>query len=125
MLLEIIALFFLCRALGNMLRKKGRTPIGYQVLLVVAVFGSEALVGIAVVAVSLFLGGEPEVGLGAIAIGIGAAAISAGLVFLIVHLLPSLNTHPGPQPFRQQTPDGQNPFRQTSKSDNPFEPPRQ
>jgi hypothetical protein len=50
-MLEIFIVFRLCRALGNKLREKERSPLGYQFLLVASWIGGEimgAIVGFVV-----------------------------------------------------------------------------
>ena len=125
-MLEIVVLFFLCKSLGNKLREKGRTPIGYQLLLIVAWFGAEAVTGFVWgVVAAIQNGGQPvNLGIGVYVAAIAAAGFTAGLIFFIVHLLPSL--HPVQQTqFGHNVPFGQNVPPSPSNSNNPFEPPRQ
>ena len=44
-MLEIVLLYFLCKSIGNVLRDKGRKPLGFQILLVIMWFGGEFLGG--------------------------------------------------------------------------------
>jgi hypothetical protein len=91
-MLEILALYFMCKSMGNMLRDKGHKPLGYQVLLVLFWFGGE-FVGAVATTVMLALVSGPnavEQGFNVLAY-VGAligAVMGAGLAFLIAKLLP-------------------------------------
>jgi len=105
-MLEIVLLFFLCRNLGERLRAKGRTPIGYQIGLVVLWFGSEVTVGFiyGIISAIQSSGQEPTLGIGAYLIAIVAAALSAVAMFTLVHFLP-------PVGYAEYDPDVGNPYR--------------
>ena len=109
-MLEIILLVFLWRALGERLRKKGRTPIGYQLGLVALWFGSEFCAGVIYGLIAMMNGQqEPEFGIGIYLLALLSAAASAVFMFTIVHFLSDLNEAP-----RQNSSFG-NP-----SSDNPY-----
>ena len=57
-MLEIVLLYFLCKSMGNVLRDKGRKPLGFQILLVI-------MIGL----------GCPGLALGLIGVGFGIAGL--------------------------------------------------
>ena len=105
-MLEILFLFFLCKRLGAIVRAKGRSAVGLQVLLVVAWFAGE-IMG-AVVAAGVLGDGSgqfhPAAYLGALL----GAACGATAVFLIARSLPGPATQAPPGfPVTGQFPPGQ------------------
>jgi hypothetical protein len=56
-MLEIIAIYLFCKNVGNIIRNKGRKPIGYQLMTVAFWFGGEILGAIAGM---IFFGFEEE-----------------------------------------------------------------
>jgi hypothetical protein len=90
-MLEILLIFFACRALGNMLRAKGRKPIGYQIWLVLMWFGSEFAAGFVMGMIQVLQNGgqaDMEFDLSIYIVAIVAAAVGAGIVFTTAALLP-------------------------------------
>ena len=122
-MLEILLLVFLWRKLGEKLRNKGRTPIGYQIGMVLAWFGTEVVAGViyGVVSVIANEGREPEIGIGVYATALIAAGISAGCFFLLAHILPDLN-QTAHRPSSGARLDRQMPASKLN-SDNPYESP--
>jgi hypothetical protein len=95
-MLEIIILFFLCRSLGTTLRDKGRNPIGFQILLVLAWIACEFIGGFVGYIFGAIVTGDED---NAFIVGIGGAlagAISAAVtVFMIAKSLhPAVETEP-------------------------------
>jgi hypothetical protein len=95
-MLEIILLFFLCRSLGTTLRNKGRSPIGFQIMLVLGWIACEFIGGFIGFIVGAIVTGEED---SALLFGIGGAlagAISAAVtVFMIAKSLePAVATDP-------------------------------
>ena len=86
--IEIFALYRMCRYLGRMLRSKGRNPLGWQFLLVMLWFLFEFIGGfVAEVLCVVFEG--PREGVYPVAYlgAIGAAICGAAVVFLMARSL--------------------------------------
>ena len=92
-MLEIILVIGLCKNLGARVRAKGRTAWPFQTMLVLFWFGGEFVGGIvAGIMHAIRHGGAPidNFDLSLYAIALASAGLGAGLVYLIVALLPSL-----------------------------------
>ena len=83
-MLEILLLVFLCTKIGKVVKAKGYPKLGFQIGLAVLWFGSEFVAGF------LFgmLNPNGEAGLALYGIALGAAALSAVLMFIIAYCLP-------------------------------------
>jgi hypothetical protein len=88
-MLEIILLIFLCSAIGKMARARGRTAGGYQFMLVMFWIIGEVLGFI--MGLALTEGGRGDAFLLLVMCALVGAACGAGLAFLIVGSLPSVN----------------------------------
>jgi hypothetical protein len=91
-MLELIVIYVLCKKIGEILRGKGRNPLGYQVLTVLLWFGGEiagAFVGILVEAIRQ--GGAVEGGLNLFVylFALGGAAVGAAISLAIALLMPA------------------------------------
>jgi hypothetical protein len=94
-MLEILALFFLTKRIGEIVEEKGRKTIGYKLLTVALWIGGEivfAIVGAVIVAMA----GLPDLVIYLFALG--GAAIGAGIAFTIAKVLPPLAIEPPPAP---------------------------
>lgn len=83
-MLEIILLFVMCKNIGQIVRKKGRRPFGFQLLLVGMWFGGEivgALLG--TIATTIIDGRYEGVGLLAYISALLCAGVGAWLAFQI------------------------------------------
>lgn len=92
-MLEIILVIALCKNLGARVRAKGRTAWPFQTMLVFLWFGGELVGGIvAGIMHAIRNGGVPvdTFDLSLYAIALASAGLGAGLVYLIVALLPSI-----------------------------------
>jgi hypothetical protein len=98
-MLEYYFLSRLCGSLGDMLRAKGRNPIGYQVLLVVLWIGGE-ITGLVVGLIIGFavLDDEDLAWLFAVGGVIAGAACAGGFVFLLAKSVPPLEGAHGGDP---------------------------
>lgn len=118
-MLEILVLFFLCKKIGEMVRRKGRTAIGYQVMTVLFWIGGEVGGGIAWVIFMIVTGAQigADIDLTIIPFALVGAAMGAGLSFLIVHWLPPAETRV--MPYMAGAPYGQFPLPPYKPSSNP------
>lgn len=105
-MLEILALYFLCRAMGRKLREKGwETTVWMQIGVVLTWFGG-MFVGAFSYGVYLFVAegeaaaADPGFAVYPVAIAFGAATV--GLFFLIAHLLPAKTPTPPPLDDRER-----------------------
>lgn len=120
MLVEIILLIFLCRAIGSTMRNKGRSAIGFQILMVVMLFAGEFMGGLVygiyagMTNTPIQPGFNPEILLFAV-LGGGAGV---AMTFVIAALVPSLQ-RPSYAPiqyassapdFAQPQPSSSNPY---------------
>ncbi|MEZ6102851.1 MAG: hypothetical protein R3E01_28240 [Pirellulaceae bacterium] len=90
-MLEIIFIWMLCKSMGKLLRRKGRNPLFFQIMVVLAWFMGEfggAIVAAVVIAIQNG-GVEGEIGVAHYLSAIAAALAAVGVVFLIARLLPS------------------------------------
>lgn len=89
-MLEIIALIFICKTIGNIARNKGRTAIGYQILGVLLWFGFEFAGAVVAIVVAAIATGNEQPGM-LIAYGGALAGALLSVVFSIglVSILPS------------------------------------
>ena len=81
-MLEILILFFLCKKIGEIVRRKGRTAIGYQVMTVLFWIGGEVGGGIAWLIFMIVTGaqiGGGDIDLTVIPFALVGAAMGAGL----------------------------------------------
>jgi hypothetical protein len=90
LMLEIIALVFICRALGRIVRDKGRTAIGYQVLAVALWFLFEFIGAIVVTIVIIVATGNQDPDMLYAYVGaLAGAGLSLFISFGIVKMLPA------------------------------------
>lgn len=86
-MIEILALVYICKSVGNIARNKGRATVGYQALAVVFWFGFEFLGAVAAV---VFATGAEEPGMLFLYAGaLAGAAVGALASFAVVMALPS------------------------------------
>ncbi|MEQ8788218.1 MAG: hypothetical protein RIC55_18055 [Pirellulaceae bacterium] len=98
-MVEIVLLFFLCKAIGDVITNKGRIPIGYQVLAVVMWLAGEMFAAIGYAVFVVIASGEPT-GLFDVTtwiVGIVGGGIGGGCVYLIAQAMP-----PAADPTMQQ-----------------------
>lgn len=116
-MLEIFLVVVLCKALGKMLRAKGRNPLGLQVMLVVLWILGEVIGGAVAGVLHLIRNGEnAPMGFGVYLFAIGGAALGAALTFLVAYLLPAKDS--GPQPMAMNV----DPFDRPRDPNNPYAP---
>lgn len=132
-MLEIVAIFFCCKSLGDMLRRKGRKPLVFQILLVLSWFGGEILAAMVyTIALMVINGGEPpEFDFTIYFVSLLGAACGAGFWFLIAWMLPALDVpqstrHLNPLPDHLRAPTYGSPpnFGPPTDPKNPYAPPR-
>ena len=103
-MLEILALYFLCKKMGEKLRAKGwPKPIWMQIAVVLAWFGSMFLGSLAYgvyVAIKEGSAAAENLGFSVYPVALLSAAAGVGLLFLIAGLLPSKLS---PPPLNQGT----------------------
>jgi hypothetical protein len=89
-MVEIILIYFLCKAIGNVLAQKGRTAIGYQVLAVVLWFGGEIGAAMSYGIFVAVTGGDIDTmfDINCYLASLCGAAAGAGIAYLIAHLVP-------------------------------------
>lgn len=88
-MLEILLVIWLCKSLGNKLRAKGRRPFWMQFILVVVWFVGEFTGGFVAGVVHVLRNGQDApMGFGIYFVAIAGAALGAGFIFLVAHLLP-------------------------------------
>jgi hypothetical protein len=102
-MLEILAIYWMCKKIGSMLREKGRNPLGFQIMAVVLWLGGELCAGVGVAIVQAIRhGAETEPGLELYAFALLGAIIGALISFGIVWLIPpaagAVNTTGAPPP---------------------------
>jgi hypothetical protein len=91
-MIEIIVLIFLSRKMAAIVRDKGRSPVGYVLMLILFWLGAEFAAGIIGGIVSFALNLQEEVALLAILpFALIGAACGAGLAFLIAYSVPALH----------------------------------
>ena len=71
-MLEIIILFVMCKNMGQIVRRKGRRPLGFQLLLIGMWFGGEIVGGLLGTIATAMIDGQYE--------GVGPLAYLAALV---------------------------------------------
>ena len=93
LMLEIILVIVLCKALGNLLRAKGRKPFWLQVMLVFSWIAGEFAAGVVAGIVHVIRYGEDApMGFGIYLFAIVGAALGAGFTFFIAYMLPAQNS---------------------------------
>jgi len=104
-MLEILALVFVCRAIGSICRDKGRAPIGFQIMAVVLWFGFEFVGAVAAAVLAALASGTEEPSMLIVYAGaLGGAVFSLLVSFGVVKSLPvkrTMETMPAeaPNPF--------------------------
>lgn len=89
-MVEIVLIYFLCKAIGDTLAKKGRMAIGYQVLAAVLWFVGEIGAAVCYGVVVAVSGGDVDsiVDINAYLISLSGALAGGGIAFLIAHMVP-------------------------------------
>jgi hypothetical protein len=126
-MLEILLLVFLCKSVGGILREKKRSPILFQVMMVVAWFGGEIAGFIGYGIYMGATGGEFDF-TGYIA-ALGGAVAGAATVFLLAYLVPAAPAEPTfgpshgqiPPGFPGQPPTSQNPYNPYGDQESPYD----
>jgi hypothetical protein len=126
-MLEIIVVYFLCKGVGDILRKKNRNPLLFQIMTVVFWIGGEVCGFGAWIVMIAMSGQQPqEFDLTIYLFGLGGAAAGAGLSFLIAFLVPAAQPQqpmygygPG-QNFTGAKGDPTNPYSPPQAQQNPF-----
>ena len=115
-MLEIILVIGLCKALGNVLRAKGRKPFWMQVLLGVAWLGGEIAGAILGGIVHVVRNGPNEqFGVEVYLFAIVGAALGASVTFFIAYMMPSLKDD-----YVQQVSAVTDPFDRHIDPSNPY-----
>lgn len=115
-MLEIFFVIGLCKALGNLLRAKGRKPFWMQVLLVVTWIVGEFSGGFLAGVLHVLRNGEDApMGISVYLFAILGAALAAGFTFLIAYMLPSLD-------HESRHPTTNDPFERRIDPNNPYAP---
>ena len=122
---EIVMIVLLCKHIGEMMRKKGRDPIGYQVMAVLGWIGGEitgAIIG-AIVTIAGSGGNEDAAGVGAVLGALVGVACAVGIVYAIAS-----SVSPNPNYQRPQYGNYQSPYGSFTgpvvPSKNPYAPPQ-
>jgi len=125
-MLEIIVVILLCTQMGKLMRRKGRKPLLFQVMLVFFWLGGEIGVSIAyAIGYAVATGNSPDVGFELMLIALAGGGLGAALAFVIAALIPVAETAAaGGQYERYAQADLQNiKIPPPSDPNNPYQPP--
>jgi hypothetical protein len=96
-MLEILAIYYMCKKLGSMLRAKDRNPLALQILLPVCWFLAQLVGYVAGLIIFGQEAGGKDTGINfpAYFVSVAASAMAAGCIFLIAYIIPAQNVGQG------------------------------